>query len=156
MRFRATEASTIDGRRDCLRLCLLAFVSPTPHFSLGVCRIVECVATYKVFDDNASLALDRVLEADDDHSVTVGTTAPASGSILSTDPSDFDETEIACGADVVVAVIALGTVEASSRWWDRVGANVALGAEREGNMRFVERLFRRLGPGGYDGGKGGR
>ena len=88
--------------------------------------------------------------------MTVKTTAPASGSIFSADPSDFGEAEIAGGTDVVIAVIALGTVEASSRRWDRVGADIALGAICEGNARFVKRFFPGLRPGGHNGGKGSR
>lgn len=114
------------------------------------------MATYKVFDDDAPLALDRVFEADDDHSVTTETAAPAFGSILSIDPSALDEPEIAGGTNVVVAVVALRAVEASGGWWNRVGADIALCAECEGNMRIVELIFGRLRLGGRDGGKGGR
>ena len=114
------------------------------------------MTTYKVFDDDAPLALDRVLEADDDHSMTIETAAPAFGSILSTDPSALDEPEIAGGTDVVVAVVALRAVEASGTWRDRVGANIALCAECEGNVRIFELIFRCLRLGGRHGGKGGR
>lgn len=114
------------------------------------------MASYKVFDDDAPLAVDRVFEADDDHSVAIETAAPAFGSILSIDPSTFDEPEIAGGTDVVVAVVALRAVEASGRWRDRVGADIAFCAKCEGNMRIVELIFRRLRLGGLDGGEGGR
>jgi hypothetical protein len=57
----------------------------------------------EVVDDDSFLAFRAVFEADDDHAVALGAFAPAIRAVVFADFAEFDEREIAGGADVVVA-----------------------------------------------------
>lgn len=69
--------------------------------------------------------------------------------VLLADLAGGDELEVAVGADVVVAVVALGAVEAGCRGRDGVGADIALCGEGEDVVGIVlEGNWRRCEGGG--------
>lgn len=102
------------------------------------------MAADEVIDHDPSLALVAVIEADDDHTVALWASAPAVGAVVLVDFAQFDQVQIAVGADVVVAggrgdgrVVCVwfggrrvaGTVETGVGTGDGVMAYVAVGRE---------------------------
>lgn len=69
------------------------------------------MATHQVFNNNTPLSERRVFEANDDHPVPLGTAPPALRTILNTDLAIVDESVVAGSIDIVVAGVALKTVE---------------------------------------------
>ena len=61
------------------------------------------MAPNEVIDDNPFLTFIALFEADDDHAVALWAFAPAVGAVVFVDFAQFDQVEVAVGADVVVA-----------------------------------------------------
>lgn len=75
--------------------------------------ILQRVSTHEVTDHDPPLpAVLVVLEPDDDHPMALQTPSPPVVSVLLADFARRDELQVAVCADVVVAVVAVGTVEA--------------------------------------------
>lgn len=98
--------------------------------------VVEGTAAYEIAEDDAALAFFVVFEADHRHAVAFQAAAPAVVAVLFTDFADGHETEVAVGADVVVAVVALEAVEARGGVGDGVRADVAVCCDGEDLVGF--------------------
>jgi hypothetical protein len=93
--------------------------------------VLQGVATDQVSDYDASLAIVAVLEADDDQPVPGEAASPAIMAIFLADLGCCDKLEIAVCADVVVAFVALQTMETGHRGRDWIGADIAFGGKGE-------------------------
>ncbi|KAG7007745.1 hypothetical protein G7Y79_00008g023830 [Physcia stellaris] len=92
----------------------------------------ESLSANKVPNDDTPLAERALFEANDDHSVPLETSTPAFVAVLRGDAVRGDQTEVARGANVVIAVVALRAVEASRRRWDGQCTDITGGVEGEG------------------------
>ncbi len=110
-----------------------------------VAVVLERVPADEVFDEHAPLAGGGVFETEDGHAVAGGAAAPAFVAIFGADVAGGDQLQVGGGADVEVPVGALRAVEAGDGWGDGVFADVALGAQGEGDVVFRLRQANQVG-----------